>query len=168
MRLAVGVGLAPALLRLLGVPRRVVVAEDLEHLLRVELDAHLLCLHYLLDRDDHPVQPLHPLGQQLVLSAQVIQRLDVGVVEQLRDLAQPERQLPVADDLSQPFPVAVLPVSGGGAVARRQQADLVMVVQRAHRHAGPRGDLSDRVAHVADLPRGRLSLTWREGQGRSC
>jgi hypothetical protein len=45
----------------------------------------------------------------------------------------------------------IAPVAGRRPVAGNQQPDLVVVVQSAHRHAGERGDLPNRVRLLAAL-----------------
>ena len=69
--LGVGIGRAPALLRLGGVLVRVHVAEDLEPLLGGQVDSHLSCLHRLLDGRRHTLQPPDPIQQQPVLAPEV-------------------------------------------------------------------------------------------------
>lgn len=78
-----------------------------------------------------------------MLPAQVRARVRLRVVEQGRDLVEREAQLPVEQDLLQPVEVgvAVAPVPRVVALARNEQADLVVVVQRAHRDPGETGDL---------------------------
>lgn len=94
-----------------------------------------------------------PGGQQFVLAAQVRARVRVRVVEQRRDLLEREAELPVEQDLLQPVEVgvAVAPVARVAAAARDEQADVVVVVQCAHRHSGETGDLSHGVAHFRSL-----------------
>ena len=53
LRLPIGVGPAPALPGLLGVVFGVEVAEDLQPLLRRQLDVHLSCLQVVVDDRDH-------------------------------------------------------------------------------------------------------------------
>jgi hypothetical protein len=98
----------------------------------------------------HLLQLLDPGGQQFVLAAQVRARVRVGVVEQDRDLVEREAELPVEQDLLQPVEVgvAVAPMARVAALARGEQADLVVVVQGAHRDPGESGDLSYGVAHI--------------------
>ncbi len=74
------------------------------------------------------------------------------VVEQEGDLLEPEPEPPVDDDVLQSREVGrrVEAVAARGACARRQQADLVVVVQGAHCHA-------ERIGHLADGQR-RLHL----------
>lgn len=92
----------------------------------------------------HLLQLLDPGGQQLVPAAQVRARVRPRVVEQGRDLVEREAQLPVEQDLLQPVEVgvAVAPVPRVVALARNEQADLVVVVQGAHRDPGETGDLA--------------------------
>ena len=108
-----------------------------------------MCLHRLLDGLDHPPYPCQPLDQQFVLAAQMRGGVGVRVVDEVRDLVEGEAELAVEHDLLQPLQIvlAVAAVAGRRAVARRQQSDLVVVVQGPHRDAGERGDLSYRVAH---------------------
>ncbi len=109
----------------------------------------LRALHGLLHGRRHLLQLLDPGGQQLVLAAQVRARVHVRVVEQGRDLVEREAQLPVEQDLLQPVEVGVVvtPVARVAALAGYEQADVVVVVQGAHRHSGEAGDLSYGVAH---------------------
>ena len=92
----------------------------------------------------HGLQPRDAVDQQLVLPAEVLQRVDVRVVEQAAHLVQAEAQLAVHQHLPQPAEVAlaVRPVAVG-VLVRHQQPDGVPVVQRAHRDAGHRSDLPD-------------------------
>ena len=68
-------------------------------------------------------------------------RVGGRVVDQIRDLAQSEAQPPVGEHLPQPLHVGrgVGPVPGRGPRGRPQQADLVVVMQRADAHAGQLG-----------------------------
>ncbi|GAA3095482.1 hypothetical protein GCM10017687_02420 [Streptomyces echinatus] len=86
-----------------------------------------------------------------MLAAQVCARVRVRVVEQGRDLVEREAELPVEQDLLEPVEVgvAVAPVSGVRALAGREQGDLVVVVQGAHRDPGEPRDLSHGVAHFS-------------------
>ncbi|GAA1375365.1 hypothetical protein GCM10009612_72020 [Streptomyces beijiangensis] len=95
----------------------------------------------------HPGQLGDPGGQQLVPAPQVLPQVRRGVVEQGRDLVEREAELPVEQDLLQPVEVGVFvpPVARVAAAARGEQADLVVVVQRAHRDGCETGDLADRV-----------------------
>lgn len=88
-----------------------------------------------------------------MLAAQVRARVRGRVVEQGGDLVEREAQLPVEQDLLQPVEVgvAVAPVARVAALARYEQADVVVVVQRAHRHSGEAGHLSHGVAHFRSL-----------------
>jgi hypothetical protein len=149
LRLGVRLRAAPALFRLLCVLLRILVAEDLEPLLRREVDSHLACLHGVLHGLRHLLQLLDPGGQQFVLAAQVRARVRSRIVEQGGDLVEREAELSVEQDLLQPVEVgvAVTPVAGVAALARDEQADVVVVVQRAHRDSGESGDLSHGVAH---------------------
>ncbi len=150
--LLVGVGLAPALLHLLLVLVRVELAEHLELLLRRQRHPHRSCLHLLLHRRDHGLRPLESPQQQPVLPPQVLDR--VRVVQQGRDVLEREPQLPVQQHLVQPVQVVrrVQPVPGRRPSGRRQQPDPVVVVQRAHRHAGHGRHLADRPATAARGP----------------
>ena len=82
-------------------------------------------------------------------AAQMRARVRVRVVEQGRDLLWREAELPADQDLLQPVEVglAVAPVARVTALARDEQADGVVVVQRAHGDAGEARDLSYGVAH---------------------
>jgi hypothetical protein len=75
---------------------------------------------------------------------QVCDRVGGRVVNQVRDLLQPEAQPPVGQHLPQPFHVArrVSPVPGCGPRRRSDEADLVIVMQRADGYAGQFGDAS--------------------------
>lgn len=95
-----------------------------------------------------------------MLAAQVLPRVRVRVVEQGRDLVEREAELPVEQDLLEPVEVrvAVAPVAGVAALARRQQADGVVVVQGPHRDPGEAGHLSDGVAHFRSFPGTRSTV----------
>jgi hypothetical protein len=97
----------------------------------------------------HLLQLLDPGGQQVVLAAQVRARVRLRVVEQGRDLVEREAEFPVEQDLLQPVEVGVVvaPVACVAALAGGQQADVVVVVQRAHGDSGEARDLSYGVAH---------------------
>ena len=75
------------------------VAEDLEPLLRSELDSHLECLHLFLDGSDHALEPGDPIEQEPVLVPKVVERVGRAVAHQGADLVEPESQLPVEQDL---------------------------------------------------------------------
>jgi hypothetical protein len=153
LRLGVLVRVAPARLHLVGVLLRVLAPEDLELLLGREVESHLACLHGVLHGRRHLPQLLDPGGQQPVLAAQVCARVRVRVVEQGGDLLEREAELPVEQDLLQPVEVGVVvaPVARVAAFARDEQADVVVVVQRAHRDTGEARDLSHGVAHFRSL-----------------
>jgi hypothetical protein len=73
--------------------------------------------------------------------------LDRGIRQQRRDGRQVEVQLAAEEDPLQPAQVLV-PVEavvGGTALARLEQPDLVVVVQRPHRHADQLGHRTHRV-----------------------
>jgi hypothetical protein len=95
------------------------------------------------DELSHLVQPGHDRGP---LPAQVLADVGGRVVEQERDLLQREPEAPVHHDVLQAHHVVVgvEPVAGRAAAARAQQADLVVVVQRPHRHVEALGHLSHR------------------------
>ena len=77
--------------------------------------------------------------------AQVVGRVLVAV-EQGRDLVERQLEPSVDHDLLEPCEVlvGVEPVARPRALARDEQTDLVVVVQRAHRHAEEVGDLPHR------------------------
>jgi hypothetical protein len=154
LRLPPRVGLAPALLRLPGVPGRVVVAEDLEDLVRCQSDPHLVRLHARAESDQLPPQPVDLLGHQLLLATEVVEGVRRRVVEHGGDLGQAETQGAVAQHALQTQQVVVLvqPVPGRRPAARDEQADLVVVVQRAHRHPGQPGDLPHGQRRVGSRP----------------
>jgi hypothetical protein len=66
--LAVGIGVAPSLLGLRRMLGRIVVSEDVEHLIGCQPDAHRVCLPGFLDGSKQLDQALGPLGQQRVLA----------------------------------------------------------------------------------------------------
>ncbi len=76
-------------------------------------------------------------------------RRHVRVVENGGDLLEGETQLAVKQDLLQPLQIRIViaPVARVRAVDRREQPDLVIVVQRSHRHAGDLGDPADCISH---------------------
>ena len=77
----------------------------------------------------------------------------VWIGEDLRYLVEPEIQLAVEQDLLQALKVrtGVQPVASGASPARRQQADVVVVVQGPHRYARQPGHLTDGVFLHGDL-----------------
>ncbi len=83
----------------------------------------------------------------------MLARVRVRVVEQGGDLFEREAELAVEQDLLQPVEVAVAvaPVARVAALAGREQADGVVVVQRAHGHSGEARHLSHGVAHFRSL-----------------
>lgn len=92
------------------------------------------------------------------------------IVEQGRDVLEREAELAVEQDPLEPVEVGVVvaPVARVAAPAGDEQADVVVVVQRAHRDTGESGDLSYRVAHFVRslLVRApQCVLTPREVQG---
>jgi hypothetical protein len=80
-----------------------------------------------------------------VLPTQVSAGVRVRLVHQVRHAVQWEPKLAVVPDLPQPIQVfgGVLPVSRTCAIAGRQQADFVVVVQGAHRDTRQRRNLAD-------------------------
>jgi hypothetical protein len=90
-----------------------------------------------------------------VLAPQPGQLVDLGFVEQGANLVEREPRGPVHQHYVQPFDVriGVAPVAGPRAHAGYHHADMVVVVQCAHRNAGQLGDGSDgpRV-HAAHYP----------------
>src|SRR5262249_33916979 len=87
-----------------------------------------------------------------------------------RDVVQWEIQLAVEQDLSKPDQVGIVvePVAGGRPGRRAQQADLVVVVQRPHRHAREVGQLSYGPHRLLLGWAGPLcALTSRQGQVQS-
>lgn len=85
---------------------------------------------------------------------QVRDRVGGRVVNQIRDLAQSEAQPPIGEHLPQPFHVThrVGPVPGRGPRGRLNEADLVIVMQRADAHSGQLGHASHGqvLFHAAD------------------
>lgn len=75
---------------------------------------------------------------------QVGDRVGGGVVDQLRDLTQPEAQPPVGEHLPKPLHVTrrVGPVPGRGPRGRLYEADPVVVMQGADGHPGEPGHTS--------------------------
>jgi hypothetical protein len=69
----------------------------------------------------------------------------VGTGEEGRDVRQRHAEPPQRLDVVQPRDVGAVveAVAGIGARRRRQQTDAVVVVQRAHRQAGTRGQFAD-------------------------
>jgi hypothetical protein len=97
-------------------------------------------------------QPVAQAGGLLQLALQEVQALAdrrEGVrdaaVERGADLRQAEPEAAQRHDPRQPPHVAgaVAPVPGRGALGRHEQADLVVVVQRADREARPPRQLAD-------------------------
>jgi hypothetical protein len=74
----------------------------------------------------------------------VLDRVGGRVVDQIRDLAQSEAQPPVGEHSPQSLHVSrrIGPVPGHGPCGRPDEADLVIVVQRADTHAGQLGHAS--------------------------
>ena len=102
-----------------------------------------MCLHCLLDRSRHPLEPPDPIDQQRVLTSEMGDRVGAAIGHDLSDLVKPEPELAVEEDPLQPVEigVAIPAVAGSRPLARAEQADLVVVVQRPHgdaRHAGHR------------------------------
>ena len=165
--LAVAVGVAPALLRLLDVLGRVVLAEHLEHLGGGQVDAHLVCLQGLRHGRGHGLQPLDP-GQQLaVLGPQLVAGGRARAVggDQRRHLLEVEAELPPGQHPLQPGHVdrRVGAVAVGRPPARRQQPDLVVVVQGAHGDSRQPCDLPH---GVGLLVHARDARTSRHVQGQ--
>ena len=92
------------------------------------------------------MQTVDPLVEQRTLALQVRYRVDGRVVEEGRDLLEREAELAVHQHPVQPTDVVVgvHPVARVAAGAGRHEADLVVVVQRAHTHADQRGNVSHR------------------------
>ncbi len=130
------------------------LAEDLEPFLGSQPHTRLLDLHRLLGDLDQPLELGDLLGQQAVPGAQLVQGVGLGVLQDGGDLVEGEAEFPVEEDLLEPGEVGVTveAVAGRAAVARGEQARLVVVVQGTHRDPCEAGDLSDRVAHRSALP----------------
>ena len=155
LRGLVGVGVAPALARLLGpLAAGLVGAEHFQLLLRCQVDPHRPRLQFLVDGRDQRGRLLFLRDEQLALPPQVGDRVRGRVADQLRDLAQAEAEPPVGQHLPQPLRVGrvVGPVAGGGAPGRGQQPDLVVVMQRPHGDPGQFGQLphGQVIIHVPD------------------
>jgi hypothetical protein len=88
-------------------------------------------------------------------------RIGGALLEQRRDLLKRELQPAVDDDVLQPDEIGggVEPVAGPRALARHDQPDLVVVVQRPHRHPEQVGHLAHRQQGV-DVGHGRHALTF--------
>jgi hypothetical protein len=153
LRLLPGVRAAPALLGLGGVPPGVVVAEDLEHLLRRQLDAHPSCLPRPVQCVGHRDEPPALLAQPVRVLAQQRARVDV-VVEQRADLLERQPERAVGEQPLQPREVRVVvdAVAGRRPRRRHEQPERLPVVQRAHGRAGRPRDLPDRPARHGDHP----------------
>ena len=96
-----------------------------------------------------------------MLAAQMRARVRVRVVEQHRDLVERKAELPVEQDPLEPVEVGVgvAAVTRMGAPAGRQEADLVVVVQGAHRDTGEPRDLSHGVAQLPTPFRSSVGTT---------
>jgi hypothetical protein len=84
--------------------------------------------------------------------------LGLGVADQLGYVGESEAKLAVEQDLLQPPQVVIVvtAVSRARAPGRRQQSDLVIVMQGPDADAGQPGDLAHRVAHGLPLMRAIL------------
>ncbi len=104
----------------------------------------VVLIQFLVYGDDHGGGAVALFEQQAAQPAQARDRVGGRVVDQIRDLTQPEAQPPVGQHLPQPLhiPRRVGPVPGRGPRGRLHQADLVIVMQRAHGHAGQLGHMS--------------------------
>ncbi len=99
------------------------------------------------------------------------QRLPVvepRIVERALDLVEREPEFPADQDLlqAQQIGVGVETVAGLGAPGRDQQADGVVVVQRANRHARHPGDVGDPVVRgtvMVDTVRPHAACRSRAG-----
>ncbi len=99
MRLAIGVRVPPAFLGLLRVLGRIAVAEDLQHLVRIQVDAHLPCLQCSSQRLPLPVQFVPTGVQQGQLPPQMPDR--IVVIDDQGDVGQSEAARAVGEDPSQ-------------------------------------------------------------------
>jgi hypothetical protein len=124
---------------------RVLVAEDLQHFLRVQIGAHSSRLHDLFDRRGHPPQGRDPLFEQRMLAPQVLERVRMWVVDEGLHRFKREPQLAVGKDALQPLKVRrrILAVARPQPPAGAQQAEVVIVPQRAHSDASDARDLAD-------------------------
>ncbi len=88
-----------------------------------------------------------------MLPAQVGACVLAGVGQDPGDVLQREAECPVVQDLLQPLEIRqrVDAVPGGVPPARREQADLVIVVQQSHRDAGQLGHGAHRVRVVVHV-----------------
>ena len=141
-RLLVDLGAAPALARLVLVVGRF---ESVEHLRLLDRGSVSLCRDRRVDRGGQHPQPVHLAPDQLPLAHERPQAIVVGVVQQRRDLREREAERSQDQDLLQPreVVVGVQPVAGLRSLAGRQQAELVVVVERAHGDARELGDFAD-------------------------
>jgi hypothetical protein len=126
-----------------------VLPEDLEPLLRAQVDPHLPCLHLLLDGRDHRLGALEPVPQQPVLPAQRKDPPAPHASQARRGPLQARRTDRLAAAASPFGPAAGArrePASGGGSGV------LPVVVQGAHRDPGQPGQLAHRPAHRPSSP----------------
>ena len=86
---------------------------------------------------------LPPQGKQFNLFLQRLLPVEGWAVQYAPDLLQGEFQFPVEQNLLQPLQIFFIiePVARFTYACGFQQADLIVVVQRAHAHAADAGDL---------------------------
>jgi hypothetical protein len=122
--------------------------------LRRRPDTHCPRLQLPVDGRHHGGGAVALFQQQATQPPQVRNGIGGRIVDQIRDLAQPETQPPIGEHLPQPLHVAraVGPMPGRGPRGRPQQADLVVVVQGANGHTGKSGHPSHRqvLRHATD------------------
>ena len=121
--------------------------EDLELLRRGERDPRLPCLQLPCDGAEQRLGALLALPQQVMLPAQVVVGAGPGFGEDLGDVAEPEPQLPVEQDLPQALQIlfGVAAVVRGAAPGGGQEPYLVVVVQGAHGDSRQLGEITHRV-----------------------
>ncbi len=107
-------------------------------------DPHCPCLQFPVYGGHHGSSAVALFQQQAAQPAQVRDRVGGGVVNQIRDLAQSEAQPPVGKHLPQSLHIArgVGPVPSRGPRGRLQEANLVIVMQRADAYASQLGHTS--------------------------
>ncbi len=153
-RLAPAVRVRPLQLGLCGVAQvEGDLAEDLEAFLGGQGHPGLLDLDGSFRHLGQLLQPGDLLAQPPLSGPQVLQGVRLRVVEDRGDLVEGEAELAVEEDLLEAgeVGVAVEPVTGGAAIAGREEARLVVVMQCTHRHPGESRDLSHGVAHPPAL-----------------
>ena len=143
-RFCVGIGVSPPRSGLIGVLFRLEIAECLEFLFGGHVRSSRLGFNCRVQTPCNPLQSPDLVGDPASCPLECQHGVG-GFVEQVPDLVETQVEFAVRQDLLEPGDVTV----GVSAVAilsslrRREQSDVVVVVQRSHGDPGEPGNITD-------------------------